>query len=62
MSDLEERCHIDKGTYTDGPVLTSDVRALFDRIKELEQRNTELFAEANRAELAIQDLRARLNG
>jgi hypothetical protein len=38
MSDLEERCHIDKGTYTDGPVLTADVRALFDRIADARGR------------------------
>ena len=36
MSDLLERCHIDKGTYTDGPVKTADVRKLFARIAELE--------------------------
>lgn len=40
MSDLEERCHIDKGTYTDGPVLTADVRRLFDRIAALKDAGT----------------------
>ena len=36
MSNLQERCSVDKGTYPDGPVLTADVSELFDRIAELE--------------------------
>jgi hypothetical protein len=31
-------CHIDKGTYTDGPVLTADVWELFQRIADLEAK------------------------
>ena len=42
MDELLEKCRIDKGTYTDGPVLTADVRKLFDRIEELEQKLAEL--------------------
>jgi len=40
MSDLEDMCHIDKGTYTDGPVRTADVRRLLERIAELEAHIT----------------------
>lgn len=42
MSSLEEQCHIDKGTYTDGPVRTAEVRELFKRIAQLEGINAEL--------------------
>jgi hypothetical protein len=42
MSSLEEQCHIDKGAYTDGPVLTAGVRMLFERIESLQERNAEL--------------------
>jgi cell division protein FtsB len=48
MSDLEEQCHIDKGTYTDGPVLTANVRKLFDRIAELDAQLAKKDAEVAR--------------
>jgi hypothetical protein len=49
-----------RGLYWTGGPWCDWVRQLSDEIADLKKKNSDMFAELNRQELAIQDLRARL--